>query len=42
LVVDTGYGNNVLTGNNGGNANPQVFGGIEIGTNVCGTDTICP
>jgi len=42
LGVSSGYGNNVLTENNGGNANPQVDGGIEIGTNVCGLDTICP
>jgi hypothetical protein len=41
----SGYANNVLTGNNGGDdapANPQVSGGIQMGTNVCGTDTICP
>jgi len=37
-----GYANNVLTNNNGGNANPQVLGGIEIGTNLCGSDTTCP
>jgi parallel beta-helix repeat protein len=43
LTSDTGYANNVLSGNNGGNANPQVTGGaIEIGANLCGNDTICP
>jgi len=38
----TGYGSNVINDNNGGNANPQVSGGIEIGPNVCGGDTTCP
>lgn len=41
-----GYANNVLTSNNGNafgsNANPEVTGGIQIGTNVCGSDTVCP
>ena len=37
-----GYGHNVAAANNGGDANPQVFSGIEIDTNVCGTDTVCP
>jgi hypothetical protein len=37
-----GYGSCVLTGNNGGDANPQVSGGLQIGTNVCGSDTVCP
>jgi parallel beta-helix repeat protein len=41
-----GYGNNVLTSNNGNafgsDANPEVTGGIQIGTNVCGSDTVCP
>ena len=41
------YGHNVLVGNNGGGANPQVGGAatatfIEIAPNVCGTDTVCP
>ena len=39
---DAGYVGNVLRNNNGGSANPQVTGGTEIGTNFCGTDTICP
>ncbi len=33
-----GYASNVLTGGQ----EVQVQGGIEIGTNLCGTDTICP
>ncbi|MFC1602008.1 right-handed parallel beta-helix repeat-containing protein [Pseudomonadota bacterium] len=42
LGIRVGYGHNVVTDNNGGLAFPQVFGGIEIDTNLCGTDTICP
>jgi hypothetical protein len=38
----SGYAQNVLRSNNGGNANPQVSGGVETGTNVCATDTTCP
>ena len=38
----TGYANNVFGNNNGGNANPQVQQGIEMGLNVCGLDTTCP
>ena len=41
----SGYANNVLTGNNGGDdapMNPQVSGGVQFGTNMCGTDTMCP
>ena len=38
----TGYKDNQFNSNNGGNTNPQVSGGIEIGTNVCGGDTTCP
>ena len=41
-----GYKNNVLTANNGNtfgsNANPEVSGGIQIGQNICGSDTLCP
>lgn len=40
--ISGGYAHNALTGNNGGDANPQVEGGIELGTNLCGADTICP
>ncbi len=42
LAPDTGYANNVLTRNNGGSANPQVSGGVEIGINLCGENTTCP
>lgn len=40
--ASTGYKDNQFNNNNGGNANPQVSGGIEIGTNICGGDTTCP
>ena len=36
----TGFGGNVLTGNNSGGL--QTSGGIQLGTNVCGNDTACP
>jgi len=42
LIGGSGYRSCVLTANNGGDANPQVSGGFQLGTNVCGTDTICP
>jgi hypothetical protein len=44
LGTETGYGQNVLSNNNGGNANPQVSGGVEIGanTNICGGAALCP
>jgi hypothetical protein len=43
LSPNAGYGGNVLTGNNGGDANAQVAGGgIQLSTNVCGTDAVCP
>jgi len=47
IHMDTngGYRSNVLTGNNGGDANAQVGGGtgaMQLGTNVCGSDTVCP
>lgn len=38
---DAGYAHNVVTGNNGGNANPQVTGGIQMGGNICGS-ALCP
>jgi len=38
----TGYSNNQFENNNGGNENPQVSGGIEMGINICGGDTTCP
>jgi hypothetical protein len=37
-----GFGGNQLWDNNGGNANPQMAGGVSIGNNVCGLDTTCP
>ena len=40
--IGTGYGKNVFTENNGGSANPQVSGGVDLGDNVCGTNTTCP
>ncbi len=40
--IATGYGKNVFTENNGGSANPQVSGGVDLGDNVCGFDTTCP
>lgn len=37
------YGGNRFAGNNGGDANPQVWNGaIETSGNVCGTDAVCP
>lgn len=38
-----GYVHNVLDGNNGGNANPQVTGNVylQMGGNVCG-EALCP
>jgi len=38
----SGYGNNVLTENNGGSANVQLNIGTELSTNICGFDTTCP
>jgi hypothetical protein len=41
----TGWGFNVATNNNGGNANDQILkstGAFEIGPNVCGSDLTCP
>ena len=43
LAATAGYGGNVVTGNNGGDANEQVAGGgLQTAPNVCGTDLICP
>lgn len=36
-----GYRENVLTFNNGGDANPQVSGGTDLGANLCGSH-VCP
>lgn len=38
----TGFSGNQLYDNNGGNGNPQMSGGVSIGTNICGGDTSCP
>jgi hypothetical protein len=39
---NSGFTQNVITNNNGGNANAQTSGGKDLGTNVCGTRTTCP
>jgi hypothetical protein len=36
-----GYADNAFTLNNGGNANAQVSGGIELGNNLCGASSSC-
>lgn len=38
----TAYQGNRFDNNNGGNANPEVSGGVEIGGNVCAGNTTCP
>jgi hypothetical protein len=38
----TGFHGNVISGNNGFGNPPQTSGGIELGPNLCGTDTVCP
>jgi hypothetical protein len=42
LDENAGYRDNVLTNNKGEGDNPQVQGGISLGSNVCGSDTVCP
>jgi hypothetical protein len=42
LSGPSGYSGNVFTVNNGGSANAQVSGGFQLGTNICGGDTVCP
>lgn len=42
LGAGSGYRSNVVTGNNGSDAVAQVSGGLQLGTNVCGSDTVCP
>jgi hypothetical protein len=38
----SGFSNNLINENNGGNANPQIEGSaIELGTNICGNTTNC-
>jgi hypothetical protein len=38
---NTGLRSNVATANNGGDLNPQMLGGVNLGENLCGT-TVCP
>jgi hypothetical protein len=38
---NTGLRSNVATANNGGDLNPQVSGGLNLGDNLCGT-ALCP
>lgn len=38
----TAYGDNAFFDNNGGFGEPQTSSGTQLGTNVCGGDTICP
>jgi hypothetical protein len=38
---NTGLRSNVATANNGGDLNPQMLGGVNLGENVCGT-VVCP
>jgi hypothetical protein len=40
-VSNTGLRSNVTTANNGGDLNPQVLGGVNLGENLCGT-ALCP
>jgi parallel beta-helix repeat protein len=40
VSATTGFGGNVITGNNNGGS--QTSGGVQIGSNVCGNDTVCP
>lgn len=41
LMSSTGYTQNVIA-NNKTISGPQVSGGLQMGTNVCGSDTTCP
>ena len=38
----TRFSGNTFLDNNGGNANPQVLGGIDSGGNLCGSPNTCP
>jgi hypothetical protein len=40
-LSNTGFRSNVATANNGGDLNPQVSGGLNLGDNLCGT-ALCP
>ncbi len=41
-ALSTGYRNNVFGNNNGGDANPQVSSGTDLGGNLCGITAGCP
>ena len=38
----TRFSGNTFLDNNGGNANPQVLGGTDLGGNLCGSPNTCP
>src|SRR5262249_30969431 len=38
----SGYAENLVSNNNGGDTNPQVSGGLEMSGDVCGGDLSCP
>jgi hypothetical protein len=40
-LSNSGFRSNVFTANNGGDLNPQVSGGLNLGDNLCGT-ALCP
>lgn len=42
LGATAGYAVNNVNDNKGSNTSPQVSGGINLGQNVCGGDTVCP
>lgn len=42
LGIHAGYTLNIVHGNNGGDQNPQVEGGFDLGQNVCGGTPECP
>jgi hypothetical protein len=42
LDSNTGYRGNMVGNNNGGNANAQISGGVDLGGNLCGGDATCP
>jgi hypothetical protein len=41
LLLFASYVHNTLINNNGGNANPQAQGGVQLGANMCGF-VVCP
>ena len=42
LAAGAGYEDNTLHMNNGGLTEPQIQGGVPLGTNVCNQSPICP